>query len=99
MPRGRVTQPGHLLKCRETVIQRKQISTETLGKNPISYIFLSFQKPETLLEGNIKVLVTRLALDGLVQKEGEMPTIFRISSSFFKIKGVRRKRVNVCAEG
>lgn len=35
-------QPGHLLKCRKIAIQRKQISTETLGKGPISSIFLFF---------------------------------------------------------
>jgi len=72
---------------------------ETLGKTPISFIFLSVWKPETLSGGSIKVSVICHVLDGPVQKEGEMPTTFRIGSSFFKIKGVRRKRVNVCAEG
>lgn len=92
-------QPGRQLKYRQTVIQRKQTSKEILGKNTISFIFLSFWKPETLLDVKRKVLVARLMLNQRAQEKGEMPVTFRISSSFFKIKGVRRKHVNVCVAG
>lgn len=80
-------QPGHFLKCRKRVIQRKEISTETSGKNPTSFTFLSFQKGETLLGRSVAVLVTCHVLERLVRKEGEVPTTFRIGNSFFKIKG------------